>query len=117
MTHGGDRGRLKGEYNERRVRHVFDDAPMPPWLRELVPATPAQDAEGIDYVAHTDVGEIYVQIKSSRVGARCFRRKHGARARYIAIVLVRGHDSRETIRCRLLSQVGELRAFFRDKRR
>ena len=50
--------------------------PLPDWLHRAVPASGTEDHHGIDIVVHTDVGKLYLQIKSSQYGVRKFLAKH-----------------------------------------
>jgi hypothetical protein len=83
------------------------DSP-PKWLLETRPATPEEDAAGVDVVAYTDAGEIPIQIKSSRTGKREFLEAHPD-CRYPVVVVPRCADP-ALVRDTLLSALGEYRA-------
>jgi len=71
-------GRLaneRGRKNERRVvaasALITDE-----WMSGARPATPEEDARGIDVVVLTnDMGNLYLQVKSSWCGAKIAREK------------------------------------------
>lgn len=55
------------------------------WLHNARLATQREDARGIDIVVATNLGNIYLQVKSSHHGAKKFRRK---RPKSKAIVII-----------------------------
>lgn len=59
-----------GRNNERRVLDALTEeilrAGSIPWIANVRLAMPEEDARGIDVIFDTDVGKIYVQVKSSK---------------------------------------------------
>lgn len=45
------------------------------WIQGARFAWAAEDAAGIDIVVHTDVGDLFLQVKSSKKAAKLFRRR------------------------------------------
>jgi hypothetical protein len=56
-----------------RVAEALGRLTEPRWLLSWRPATPGEDREGVDFVVGTDVGPLYLQVTSSRAGARDFK--------------------------------------------
>lgn len=57
----------RGASAERRVLLALAEAvSRTEWLRGAWRSTPDEDARGIDIVANTDVGQLYLQVKSSQ---------------------------------------------------
>ncbi len=91
----------QGRESERHFFRVVSGMVFPVWLDSIIPATQEQDlCEGIDFVAKTDIGDIPIQIKSSRLGLKNFvEGKHKGRYdRDIFVFIVRGTDSPERVR-------------------
>lgn len=101
----------RGAWNERRVLHVLS-SDVPAWVRSARAATKAEDRKGIDVVVDTDVGMLYLQVKSSRKGAERF----DPRGKMIGVV-VAGDASEKQLRRRVLGILGELRRQVQDRRR
>jgi hypothetical protein len=92
----------------------------PDWFRFIGRGTEVQDLhEGIDFVIMSDVGKLFLQVKSSAHFVRKFKMKQ-LRRRYrtaIAVVMIDEDDlSPSEIRTRVLSQVGKIRQVFLAKR-
>jgi hypothetical protein len=77
-------------------------------------ATRDEDADGIDVVIESDVGKLFVQVKSSRGGKAAFAEKR-RRAR-IAVVVARTADTQEALLRKVVAAVGEVRADIRKER-
>lgn len=91
-------GKKRGNDNEGRFFKLFEYGKVPPdfpsWFHGIRPGTQEEDYRGIDAVAFTDVGKIFLQIKSSKSGARKFQKqqeKYRLRV-WISIVIVRNID-------------------------
>jgi hypothetical protein len=82
----GMRGQQKGIHAERRLLSILESHPYPPWMYGVRPATKEEDERGIDIVVTTDVGPIYIQVKSSWNGMSSFFRKR--RKAMIAVIVV-----------------------------
>lgn len=76
-----------------------------PWIDSVRPATPAEESRGADLVVTTDLGAIWVQVKSSERGAREHRLKYPDPM--IGLIVVHGPDD-TTVRRRLLAELVEL---------
>ena len=62
----GQIGQRIGKAGERRVIKAFCVPGTPEWvLKSVRPATPEEDAQGVDVFLRTDVGEIPIQVKTS----------------------------------------------------
>ena len=76
------------------------------WLLDARRATHEEDSCGIDLVAITDAGDLHLQVKSSRPRPR---QAWKYRLRGIGLVVVRGSNSQEGVRLRVLHQLRLLR--------
>ena len=105
----------RGWTRERMVEEsVTDWTDKPAWLVSVVRGTARQDGDGIDFVAHTsDMGPLYVQVKSSKFGKASFQKKRGGRAKSIAIIVIKDGDDATRIRDKLVSALSNLRVRFR----
>lgn len=96
---------------EERVLSILteDDDPAE-WIRFCRKATRDEDAQGIDLVVMTDVGELYVQVKSSRGGLESFR-SHRQQENVLPIVAViaKASDHDADLRVRLMRHLGQYR--------
>ena len=96
---GDDRGTL-GKRNEVKVARVLRRFDRPWWIERVRAATQLEDHAGIDVVVETSEGELHLQVKSSRNGAklwRATRRKKGLPVDTIGIVVVLRSDCDEAI--------------------
>ena len=89
----------RGQDNEDRFFEVFKYGRVPPgfprWFCGLRRATQEEDCGGIDAVAFTeDVGNIFLQIKSSRCGVEKFKKqqKKYRKRKWIFPVIIRTND-------------------------
>jgi len=93
---------------------------LPEWFRCIGRGTEHQDShKGIDFVVQTDVGKIFVQIKSSKYIADKFRLRQISRrySRYIVVVIIDDNlKSHEAVRLKILSGVSRMRDVFLAKR-
>lgn len=101
----GKLGQWVGERNEafafRAVTRV-----LPKWATAARRATPEEDTQGIDIVVNTDVGALFLQVKSSRMSAREFAKKHQSDP---IECIVAGCDE-NTLRARALGALWRARA-------
>ncbi len=78
----GKLGHERGRANERLVLEACLLPQRPAWMKSARAGTRAEDHEGIDVVVESDVGKLFVQVKSSRTGKAAFaerrRRAHVA---------------------------------------
>jgi hypothetical protein len=85
-------GRLAAERGRAGERHVLAAcalATRPAWMRRVRAATREEDRHGIDVVIESDVGKLFVQVKTSLAGKAKFeaRRRH---ARIVVVVVDAG---------------------------
>ncbi len=92
----GKDAKKRGRTNETRVIEALALPTRPPWMRSVRRGTKAEDHAGIDVVVESDVGKLFVQVKSSRGGKAAFLERR-RRAR-VAIVVVHVTDSPDTRR-------------------
>ena len=98
----------RGKSNEARVLEACLLPTRPAWMKSARRATTAEDHDGIDVVVESDLGKLYVQVKSSRRGQAEFQKKK----RRIRVVVVRPSpaDTPEQILRRVFGPLGALRA-------
>lgn len=93
-----DSGTRKGRENERRVIEALKVLRSDPWfwwLWDVRPCTPREDARGIDAVLTSEIGNIWVQVKTKGREAQRFRkrgRERGDDVRDMAIVIAKDRD-------------------------
>jgi hypothetical protein len=68
----GKIGSERGRANEHHVLEACLLASRPAWMVSARAGTRAEDHDGIDVVVESDVGKLYVQVKSSRTGKAAF---------------------------------------------
>lgn len=104
----------RGSYSERLA---LDAATLAveriDWMLSARAADNAEDRRGIDIVVESDVGALYLQVKSSRKAARDFNAED-RRAAWIEAVPV-ARDSATTFR-RIVGALTRLRARVLDRR-
>ncbi len=105
----------RGHEHERRVEDSFKESvDVPNWFHSIRKSTIDEDHRGIDFIVETkDMGPIFLQIKSSKTGAKNFIKKYGARAKTIALVVIRDADNNFFIRMKIFSAIEKLRKQFR----
>lgn len=77
----------RGYAGEQRVLIALEGnrTSWPEWLISIRKATEDEDIRGCDIVAETDVGKLYLQIKSSKVGIEKFHKRN--RKKMIAAII------------------------------
>ena len=100
---GHDRGRT----NERHVLEACRLPSRPAWMTGARAASRAEDHDGIDVVVESDVGKLFVQVKSSRTGKAAFTERR-RRAR-VAVVVVKSGDTLEDVLRRVVGALAPLR--------
>jgi hypothetical protein len=106
----GRRDRARGERAEARVVAELRRVTRPWWLLDVRRAHASEDRTGIDVVVETsDVGRLYLQVKSSKCGAAKWSRRHRYDTRLIAVIVVRPLDGPSTIYGRALGALILLR--------
>lgn len=110
----------RGRRNEERFFEAMNDPlakDLPPWILRARRPTSTQDKfEGIDAIIETsDVGKLFVQIKSSMTGANNFKNgRHFKRNSSIVVVVIRDDDTPKTIRAQARKLLSELRFNFQN---
>lgn len=82
--------RSRGFWTEERFLRAIENANgnAPCWFKGISRSTREEDGKGIDFVIHTTVGNIFIQIKSSEAGANKFFKKIKLKRLKNIIVLV-----------------------------
>ena len=72
----------------------------PNWYNGISKATTEQDQRGIDFIVHTAFGNIFIQIKSSEVGAIKFLNKKQIKNKNfrIVVLVIKNYYDEENIR-------------------
>ncbi len=105
----------RGKTSERHVLEALALPSRPAWMTGVRRATKAEDAAGIDVVVESDVGKLFVQVKSSRGGKAAFlERRRSAR---VAVVVVRVTDAPEAILAKVVGELSKIRAEYLRERR
>ena len=106
----------KGFQNEERVIRSFNESvvAVPIWFRGIDWAPRNLDLDkGVDFVIQSDIGKLYLQVKSSELMANKFRRKqrrkHHRKNKYIAVVVIHESDTDNVICYKVISAVGRKR--------
>jgi hypothetical protein len=107
---GSDRGRV----NERKVLEACSLPGRPAWMTSARAATKAEDHEGIDIVVESDVGKLFVQVKSSRRGKAKFQERR--RRAQVAVVVVKAGDMPGVILQRVVGALGPVRRAYQHER-
>ncbi len=103
----GEGARARGAANEERLLEaVLSLRAGAAWVLDARPATPEEDARGVDVVVTSDIGALYLQSKSSRAGVAKFE----AVARKLRIEAVLVSIYIETTAARALVALQVLRA-------
>lgn len=107
----GKEGNEAGKRNERRFLDGCEDqkslGKFPEWLFFFEKATQEEDQEGIDAWAHTDVGKISLQIKSSSISRGQFLARKNRE--HIICIVVAQSTPFKTIFAFTLSQLTQRR--------
>lgn len=87
----------KGAGSEARILHILlgSESDWPGWLKTIRPATEEEDKTGCDIVAGTDVGKLYLQVKSSWTGVDHFNNRR--RSKLISTIVSRPLDEPEKL--------------------
>lgn len=103
----GKLGSERGRANERHVLEACLLPARPSWMTSARAATRAEDHDGIDVVVESDVGNLYVQVKSSRTGKAAFVERR--RRAHVAVVVVKSGDTLEEVLRRVVGALGPVR--------
>ncbi len=96
-----------GRTKEKMALIALSRGPLPPWIKGFRRTAYKEDMEGKDLVILTDVGPVFIQIKSSVDACRTFLEKE--RGYQIGVVLVRPTDALDFIRANLVAVAARLR--------
>jgi hypothetical protein len=111
----GEVAAARGRSAEERVVEALALPSRPAWIHDARRATKAEDHAGIDAVVESDVGKLFVQVKSSRTGKAKFQeRKRSVR---VAVVVVGGGGDAEAVRRKVGGELGKVRAEYVKERR
>ena len=111
----GKIGNERGLENEFKVLNgVRGASSKPAWYRDVRHATREEDDRGIDVVVYTDIGELYLQVKSSKFRAVQFKRK--SRKQMIGMIVVKVKDTLDQLGAKAFAEVGRLRSQILEKR-
>ena len=105
-------GNKKGRRTEDRFFEAMEVSfvkEMLEWVSDVCRASQKEDAKGIDAVIFTDVGKLFIQIKSSEAGAIKFQNGRHCRHRMIGVIIIREHHSTGDIREKAKTILTELR--------
>lgn len=107
----GKIGQDRGAENENRAMYVLNTYPKPEWLKDCVKATFEEESESIDIVCHSDVGKLFLQIKSSETG-----RINARNSKNRVIVVVNAKMSDMEIHEKIIAGLESMRSHFRKQR-
>ena len=105
----------KGMRTEDRFFEAINDTTakdLPPWILRARRPTSTQDKfEGVDAIVETsDVGQLYVQIKSSKKYAEKFKNgRHYAQNKSIIVIVIGASDTPADIRAKVRGPLSKLR--------
>jgi hypothetical protein len=103
--------RERGMRNEQRVLFACQNPNRPAWMLEARLSTKEEDRDGIDIVITSDIGKLFVQVKSSTRGRELFTARR-RRAR-VAIVIAHHDDTETDLLHKVVSELTQLRKQFR----
>jgi hypothetical protein len=102
------RSHARGVLAEKRVFDVCGAPGRPAWVLGARRASPEEDASGIDVVVESDVGPLWLQVKSSYFGKARFLAK--APRPGIGVVVIMPYDPEAAVRVKVYSELGRRRA-------
>ena len=98
----GNIRRSQGFKTEERFMRAIENGNgnNPNWYNGISKATTEQDQRGIDFIVHTAFGNIFIQIKSSEVGAIKFLNKKQIKNKNfrIVVLVIKNYYDEENIR-------------------
>ena len=112
-------GNNRGTISETRVEALclgIGSEGWPEWLYSGRKATPEEDSKKKDFVFSSDVGDLFVQVKSSQRAAEKFRRTTPYRRGMIEVMVVRSTNSQEGLQQRLILKLTNLRDKILERR-
>jgi hypothetical protein len=106
--------RERGRRSEERALEACRSDARPSWIKTARLAARREDHAGIDVVLETDVGRLFLQVKSSEWGREKFEKRR--RKADIAVIVVRSEDDDAKLLAKVSEALGELRAKYRKGR-
>lgn len=105
----------RGKQNEDRAVILINQLEeKPSWLRLAKKASQEQDQRGIDLIMVTDVGELYIQLKSSQLAAKLFLVDHPRFRGEVVVIHMTDDDA--SIAKKIVRATSRLREkFFQDR--
>ena len=110
----GKLGSERGRANEHHALEACLLPTRPAWMTSARAATRAEDHDGIDVVVESDVGKLFVQVKSSRTGKAAFAERR--RRAHVAVVVVKSGDTLEEILRRAVGALAPVRKRYLTQR-
>ncbi len=110
----GKLGTQRGADNERLTFDACQLPSRPAWMTSARRATRAEDHDGIDIVVDSDVGKLFVQVKSSRRGKAEFAERR--RRAQVVVIVVKSGDSLEAILRKIVGGLAPIRAVYLRER-
>lgn len=112
----GRASNIKGALAEKRCLDAAEElCKTHDWLLSARSCTKQEDARGIDIVVESDIGFLYIQVKSSRICAWSFRQKR-SRSKAI-VVIIPPEMADEKVRDKVFHALCRLRRYFMKIRR
>ena len=110
----GKLGSERGRANEHHALEACLLPTRPAWMTSARAATRAEDHDGIDVVVESDVGKLFVQVKSSRTGKAAFVERR--RRAHVAVVVVKSGDGLEEVLRRVVGALAPVRKMYLKER-
>lgn len=107
-------GKKRGKTNERLVLDALALPSRPAWIASVRKATQEEDHAGIDVVVESDVGKLFVQVKSSRRGKQEFEERR--RTVRVVVVVVKANDTEEGLLRKVVGELAKVRAEYVKQR-
>jgi len=105
-----------GRTKEKMALIALSRGPLPPWIKNFRRTGRSEDIEGKDLAIMTDVGLVFIQIKSSADACREFLEKE--RNFTVGTLMIKPTDTLDFIRANLIAVASRLRRqLLRDKYR
>jgi hypothetical protein len=110
----GKIGNERGRANENHVLEACLLPGRPAWITSARAATRTEDHDGIDVVVESDVGKLFVQVKSSRRGKAAFVERR--RRSHVVVVVVKNGDTLDEILRRVVGALAPVRKQYLKQR-
>ncbi len=96
-----------GRSKEKMAMVALSKGPLPAWIKSYRRANHQEDLQGKDIVVMTDLGEVYLQIKSSAEGCNQFMEEHPKGE--IVAIMIKATDDLDFVRNNLVWAAERLR--------